>query len=358
MIVLEKVGAFMNILPYIIGISVSLCSFLFYLFLSSFYFYQSKKSTLKNQLYRKILLCGFGVILFDTIYQLGMCFSFPTYLLILSRKVTFFFLVPCLLLWTYYVFLILFQKNKKICDWIRKNHVKIDFFLYSIFLTLGILIFVLPLSFHYNELGILKSTYGSCFLFCLVVFSLLGLLPLPFFFVYRRDVPFSKMIPYFVILFLEIGVILFTYFYSSYSLFVPFLTLSCFFIYFFLEDPDLVYVRGYHKSRDEIRKIREEYGFLFNMSPELRDLLNEISFMKENYLVDGKKNISRKKLETLIYDFIKSSEEGKTTQTKIDEDGIEILEEDDPPEEMLITKEIYSLDELQAVLEEDNLPKW
>ena len=69
--------------------------------------------------------------------------------------------------------------------------------------------------------------------------------------------------------------------------------------------------------------------------------------------------VNTKKLEMLIRDFVRSSEDGKTMQTSIDDDGIEILDvEEDIPDEMLVTKEIYSLDELKEVLKEDNLPKW
>ena len=38
-------------------------------------------------------------------------------------------------------------------------------------------------------------------------------------------------------------------------------------------------------------------------------------YVPENYLVDEKKHISKRKLETLISDFIKSSEIGKTKKT-------------------------------------------
>ena len=141
-----------------------------------------------------------------------------------------------------------------------------------------------------------------------------------------------------------------------------FYTVLCYYIYYRLENPDIIYIRNYYKNRDKLRSWREKYGFLFNMSPELRALLNEVTFMKDNYLVDGKKPVSKKKLEALLVDFIKSGEIGETTQTNMDEDGIEILdleeEKEDIPEEMLITKEIYSLQELQEVLKEDNLPKW
>ena len=169
----------------------------------------------------------------------------------------------------------------------------------------------------------------------------------------------KRILSYYVIGIFSISTLIIGYYYPICCPIGLSFTLSCYFAYYRLENPDLLYVRKYKSTNERMKTLHEKYGFLFNMSPELREMLNEISFMKDNYLMDGKKAVNKKKLEALINDFVKSSEVGETTLTNVDDEGIEILDmEEEIPDEMLITKEIYSLNELKEVLKEDNLPKW
>ena len=219
----------------------------------------------------------------------------------------------------------------------------------------------LPVSVVYGTDQMVRYVTGAGIVFPYVIAIILSVLPLPYILMQMKG-SHKRLISYYFTVFFILILFLIRWRHPSVNAIGFFYTVLCYYIYYRLENPDIIYIRNYYKNRDKLRSWREKYGFLFNMSPELRALLNEVTFMKDNYLVDGKKPVSKKKLEALLVDFIKSGEIGETTQTNMDEDGIEILdleeEKEDIPEEMLITKEIYSLQELQEVLKEDNLPKW
>ena len=359
MILIEVEGDCMDSNLFSINITINLCAFLFYLFLFVVYFHKNANYNIRNLIFRRILIIGIFTFLFELTYLLLVHFSSSLLLIGLSKKFMSLSLLYSLLFWTYYVVILVYEKNKEQSNSIRKNHNTIDLYLLLIAFTIGVITIVLPIDYSYAAEGVVKAVSGPCFIFIMILSILLLLIPLPLIVRQREIVMQKRMFSYYVICIFIILSLIFIHIYSAVSFLFFVFTLSCYLIYYRLENPDLLYVRKFKRNQERLRTLREKYGFLFNMSPELRDLLNEISFMKENYVTENKKTVSYKKLETLIQDFIRSSEGGITTQTNIDDDGIEILElEEDEPDEMLLTKEIYSLQELKEVLKEDNLPKW
>ena len=341
-----------------ISITINLCAFVFYLFLLIVYFHKNANYNIRNRVFRRIMIIGVFTFLFEMLYLFLIRYSSSLVLISLSKKFMFLSLFYSLLFWTYYVVILIYERHKEHSNFIRKNHNTIDIYLLLASLTIGIIEVILPFQYNYAADGIVQSVSGTSFIFLMILAILLLLIPLPLIVCQRTIVTQKRLRPYYIIsVFVIISAILVHYFSFISFVFLVF-TLSCYLIYYRLENPDLLYVRKFKKNQEKLRTLREKYGFLFNMSPELRDLLNEISFMKENYITENKKNVSTKKLETLIQDFIKSSEGGVTTKTNIDDDGIEILDLEEEPDEMLLTKEIYSLQELKEVLKEDNLPKW
>ena len=342
---------------YAINLSITICSFIFYIFLLIIYFHKSANYSIKNIVFKRMILVGFVSFLFHFAFILLSCYSKNSFYIELSCKGMILSLLIQLLLWIYYVIILVFEKNSTVSSLIRQNHSKIDFILLLMIVSVSGIEIFLPITLSKNY-SIIQMFSSAGVVFPYVIAILLTFIPIPCI-IYQRCFSQKSLLSYYLIDILLILFAVVTWLYPMLVLGGFVITISYYLIYYRLENPDIVYLRRYYKDHERLRSMHEQYGFLFNMYPELRDLLNEISFMKDNYLVDEKKRISKKKLETLISDFVKSSEIGETKKTNIDDDGIEILDmEEDIPEEMLVTKEIYSLQELQEILKEDNLPKW
>ena len=348
----------MSIVPFTAGMTLTGCCFLFFLFLMVVYFRKNAKYNLKNFLYRRMMFFGLVGFLFEFLFLLMARFSTETTVLALTKKFVYLSFMASLFLWIYYIIIVIFEKNKEISDTIRKNHASIDLYMLLAFGTMGLIILFLPVHFHENADKLVEYMNGPGIIFADLMIALISLLPIPFIIGNRKSIYQKRMIAYYFHVLLT-GITLFIHYkYPAFCL-IPFsYTMGMYMIYARLENPDIMFVRKFKKNSDRMKEIREKYGFIFHMSPELRALLNEAAVMREEYVFDHR--ISRKRLNTLLTNFIKGNEDDPTTKPHLDDDGIEILDydEDDTPEEMLITKEIYSLNELQEVLKEDNLPKW
>lgn len=347
----------MNQSPFIFGITVHICSFLFFLLLFYISFHKNAKYTIKNHLFRRVLYMGIFGFFFEFVYLFFIRFTKLTMLISFAYKTVLLCFIACLLLWTYYVFLLLYEKDPKINSQIRRERTSIDIYLLITFAVISIIELCLPSTFHYAKEHI-TFLGGHSIIFANIVVSLLTLLPLPFLLMNRKKIVPKKFYPYFLISFIIFFTLICGGVFPEYSFIGFSFVMSCYIVYDRLENPDILLIRKLIRSHDEYRSFRNRYGFLFNMSPELRELLNEISYMKDNYLIDEKRPISKRKLEALILDFVKSGESGRTTQTILDNQGVEILGLEDVDDELMVTREIYSLDELKAILEEDNAPKW
>jgi len=351
----------MNTIPYVINATITVVSLIFYLFIVYVYFHKNPRYSIRNRIFKKVL--GFGIFsfIFEGLYLLLIKFSVNKMLIGLSRKFLFLTFVACAILWIFYVFILIYEKNKEGANFIRRNYHNIEFYIFLSIITVTIIDIFLPIGFVKGENELYSYLTGAGLIFNSIIIIIVFLIPLPFIFINRSIVSWKRLRPYFINLFLVFITMFFINKYPTILFEMLIFTICMYLIYYRLENPDIIFVRNSRKNSDRMRVLREKYGFLFNMSPELRDLLNEISFMKENYLMDGSRILTKRKqkLETLINDFIKSSEDGITQQTNMDDDGVEILDlEEEIPDEMLVTKEIYSLDELKEVLKEDNLPKW
>ena len=350
----------LNIIPYVFNLSFTTCSFIFFLFLMIVTFHKNAVYSIKNRIFRRIL--GIGVLGFLLILSYLLLIHYTDHIVLigLTKKFILLSFDSILLFWIYYVFILIFEKNSQVSDFIRQNHGNIDLYLLFTVCVLTLVDLFLPINIVYGTDQMVRYVTGAGVVFPYVVAGILAVLPIPCI-VKQPEVSHKRLMSYYFTVFFVLVLFIIRWRHPSIVGIGFFFTILCYYIYYRLENPDIVYIRNYYKNRERLRSLREKYGFLFNMSPELRDLLNEISFMKENYLMDGGKILSKRKqkLDTLIQDFIRSSEDGVTTQTNMDEDGVEILDlEQEVPDEMLVTKEIYSLDELKEVLKEDNLPKW
>ena len=224
--------------------------------------------------------------------------------------------------------------------------------------TIGLIVLFLPVQFQNNTDGLVEYMSGPGIVFADIVIGILSLLPIPFIIGNRENIYQKRLLAYYFNVLLT-SIMMFVHIQYPALCLVAFpFTMGVYMIYYRLENPDILFVRKFKKNSERMKEIREKYGFIFNMSPELRHLLNEAASMRDDYFMDPK-SVHREQLETLLADFIKGKDGEKSKKPHIDDDGIEILDfEDETPEEMMVTKEIYSLNELQEVLKEDNLPKW
>ena len=348
----------MSIVPFTVGMTLTSCCFLFFIFLMIVYFRKNAKYNLKNFLYRRMLYFGLCGFLFEFLFLIISHFSIETTVLALTKKFVYLSFMASLSLWAYYVIIVAFEKNKELSNTIRKNHASIDLYMLLAFGTMGLILLFLPVQFQENANHFVEYMNGPGIVFADIMIGIISLVPIPFILANRKSIYQKRLFAYYFQIILT-GIMIYVHYqFPAYSLITFPYTMCMYMIYSRLENPDLIYVRKFKKNSDRMKEIRENYGFIFHMSPELKALLNEASVMRDEYVFNHR--ISRKRLETLLTNFIRGNEDGPDGQPHLDDDGIEILdyEEDDTPEEMLITKEIYSLNELQEVLKEDNLPKW
>jgi hypothetical protein len=301
-------------------------------------------------------MCYLGIIEFIIGISglLLLNFISKSIIIIALKKIYYLCFFIIIVLWTYYVFIITIEKNKKIASYIRNHIGEIRILLIILIIIFGIIDYILPLNYVFDQYGKVRYLTGGIIPILKVISSFLIVLPLYTIINNRREILFRKLLPYFVTFILLIIVLIIHELAPDASLLCFFITILYYFIYYRLENPDIILVREFKKNSEEMKFIKEEYPFIFNMPLELRLILNEIAVSKENNLVNKKIKIDKKKLDNLVNKFIKSScDEQYDSYTYTDAE-----KNDDYLDDMLITKEIYSLKELQDVLKEDNLPKW
>lgn len=326
----------MNKISFSVNITINLVSLFFYLFLIVIYFRKTDNNSLKSLLFH--IMCYLGIVEFilsiSNIMLMG--FRFNEQIILCIKKTYYLILFAILLFWIFYIFIIIFEKNNKVIAFLKKNVRFIWIILISFVVIFGIVDYIIPLKITKDIVftGNIVPLLG-------IICTSLILLPLILVIFNYKKIAFRKLLPYFVTILLEVFILIMHEIFPFLSLFCLSITVLYYFIYYRLENPDIILVRRFRRYSESIRKIKEEYSFLFNMSYELRQLLNEISIEKDGYLVDGKKSINKRKLEKLILDFIKN-------------DNVENNSTDD----LLVTREIYTIDELQKILKEDNIPKW
>lgn len=349
----------MNAVTFASNIAIHLSSIIFFLFLVIIYFRKNAKNSLKNRLFH--IMCYLGIIEF--ILELSNILLLNYYvknLLIIGIKKTYYLcFFAILLLWIYYVCILTIERNKKLASFVKMHIGEIRIFIIMLIVSFGIIDYCLPLNFIFDQYGRINYMVGGIIPILGILSAFFSILPVPLIIINRKELIVRKFLPYFVTIILEILVIIIHNFRPELSLLCFANTILFYFIYYRLENPDIVFVRRFKRNSERMKYIREQYSFLFNMTPELKALLNEIAVQKDGYLIDKSKPINKKKLERLLNDFIKTSC-GEAISKKAYDDEIEILsfEDDEQSDEMLITKEIYSLNELQDVLKDNNLPKW
>ena len=171
---------------WVIGLTITICSFFFYLFLTIVYFRKDPKYNLKNYLYRRILTFGFVGYALDFLYFLLCRYTTEYTLIVLTRKFSLLTFIGCLFLWVYYMILLIFEKYQDAFSWIRKNRASIDVYSLIGFITISIITLILPVHTQLDSLKLIQSLTGPAFAFCIIIIIVLSLIPIPFIVFYRE----------------------------------------------------------------------------------------------------------------------------------------------------------------------------
>ena len=318
---MDKVGLFLNIVC--MG---------FLIFLLIIYFSKKNMNNMDNKVYRYILISDFFMILFELLFIL-VCYFFKEnlFLIGLMKRISWAFLLLIFVFLAIYAIIIATEKNEKIVDFGKKNKNTIITFICFFVLLVFILQLVLPLDFYYRDGGYVSylDGIGSNGL-TLGLVGLLLLIALPIIFKNWKIVDKKRFSPIIITSVLEVITLIVNSIDLSLCLASFSLTMTCYLMYFTIENPDIKMIARLELAKNQAEKSNKaKSDFLSSMSHEIRTPLNAIvglsQMISESDNIEAMRNDSKDIL--LASQNLLEIVNGVLDMNKLESHEMEIVEE-------------------------------
>lgn len=284
-----------------IGISFSICCFIFLTILLIFYFSKPRLKNVNNRLFTSLMIINIIGVFIDV----GGFVSFKylgteSYINVLISKV---YLIYYL---TYIFCFMLYIYNVS-----TKNIEKMFSKFALIYIPLILITFMLPISLHFeNNIG---YSYGSSVNFAYVLAGIMILIMVYYLFKYVKQNGFKEYIPLCAFVILTFVTVAIQKINPEITMLLLSNSIVTYLMYFTIENPDILMLEELYKNKKLIVKNSEDTSnFLFRMTQDIKkpikdiiDVSNDMISTKDlNELKDGAKIISNKakELDYLVND--------------------------------------------------------
>jgi len=258
-------------------ILLHITSFIYIVFLAFFYFKKTRIADPENKIYKYLLFSNIlGLLIeFGCFYAVAHMEEMKFFTFIITRLLLLYYLY-FIFMYTAYVFIISFKKEKKSSKDINHFFDKVFKLCTYGFVFTSIVIASLPME-YYND-GVYIYTYGTSVDFLRLIFIFIMGLWIFVLIKKYKNIKVQKCIPVIIFILLAgIGGFIQTI-YPYILLTTPIETIIIFLMYFTIENPDVKLLEEFHKAKEISDAANEEKTmFLYNMTQEIRNTTNDIN---------------------------------------------------------------------------------